>query len=176
MSARRVLDLDECIKHSAGRTGVFGQHYTSVTPVMAEHAQDFITTLPRDSEIARLHMFEYMTTAMMLTNARATGEFGLDLATIPEVDEVDVEVLAVRIRSTRFDMGDIQTVLFGAPLTFTNQQIWDLSTIIIDHQREDWRVRAVAIMMTKHARLGGPSRLSNLEPEIMGIITKMALL
>lgn len=143
---------------------------------MAEHAQDFITNLPRLSEIARLHVFEYMATAMKLTNARATGEFGLDLATIPEVDEVDMEVLAVRIRSTRFDMGDIQTVLFGAPLTFTNQQIWDLSTIIVDHQREDWRVRAVTVMMATHARLGGPSRLSNLEPEAMITITNMALL
>jgi hypothetical protein len=176
MSARAPLDLAYCIKHSAGRTAVFGQHYTSVTPVMAEHVQDFITYHPRDPDIARLHLFEYMTAANRLTNATATGDFQLEWATIPEVDEVDIEVLEVKIRSTRFDMSNIQTILFGGPLTFTNEQKWDLATIIIDHQREDWRVRAVAIMMTKHARLGRESRLSNLEPEIMGIITKIALL
>ncbi len=80
------------------------------------------------------------------------------------------------IVNNRFDMGNIQMLLFGTQLTFTNHQIWDLSTTIIDHQREDWSVRAVAIMMAKHTRLGRESRMSSLEPEIMGVITKMALL
>lgn len=197
MSARAPLDLDYCIRHSAGQTGVFGQHYTSVTPVMADHAQDFIMNLPRDPELARVHLFEYLATANELTNEACVFDFRIHFPTIPELDamdtedlenlqiewptnfeldEVDMEVLAVKIRSTRFDMGNIQDKLFGGPLMFTHQQKWDLATIIIDHQREDWRVRAVAIMMTKHARLGEHSRLSNLEPEIMGIITKMALL
>ena len=174
MSARAPLDLAYCIKHSAGRAAVFGQHYTSVTPGMAEHVRDFINYHPRDPDLARLHLFEYMTTANRLTNARATGEFGLE--TIPEVDEENMGLITGRIRADRFDMGNIQTILFGTPLIFTNQQKWDLSTTIITHQREDYRVRGVAIMMTKHARLGRESRLSNLEPEIMGIITKMALL
>lgn len=174
MSARAPLDLAYCIKHCAGSNAVFRLNYTSVTPTMAEHVQDWITNIATDAEVARLHTFEYMTTAMRLTNARATGEFGLE--SIPEVDEENMGLITEGIVNNRFDMGNIQRLLFGTPLTFTNQQKWDLATIIIDHQREDWRVRAVAIMMTKHARLGRESRLSNLEPEIMGIITKMALL
>ena len=175
MSARAPLDLAFCIRRiEAGSALVFATNYTEVNQEMAEHVQHWITTMSKDAEVARVHTFEYMTTAMRLTNARATGEFGLE--SIPEVDEENMGLITEGIVNNRFDMGNIQTILFGGPFIFTNQQKWDLATIIIDHQREDWRVRAVAIMMTKHARLGRESRLSNLEPEIMGIITKMALL
>jgi hypothetical protein len=36
MSARKELDLDECIMWSTGGYAVFGQNYQEVTPEMAE--------------------------------------------------------------------------------------------------------------------------------------------
>ncbi len=72
MSVRSPLDLDYCIKWCENGRGMFGNNYTSVTPVMAEHVQEWISRHARvDREAARLHTFEYMTTAMKLTKARA---------------------------------------------------------------------------------------------------------
>ena len=165
-----ATSYDACLtRYNYGR-GLFVREYNVVTPVMAEHVNDFISMQGLTRDAARAHAFDYVTRARDLTIY--TAIMGVGLATIPEVDEDEMVHIENRIRETGYDMPAIQTFLFGTPLDFTNEQAWRLAGTLVDLERSEFGVRALAFMMGSHARLGAESPLHNLEPLSLQFIAR----
>ena len=80
-----TTSYEDCLARYNNHRGLFARQYDVVTPVMAEHVNDFISMPGLTRDAARAHAFDYVTRARDLTIYTAIMSVGL--ATIPEVDE-----------------------------------------------------------------------------------------
>lgn len=156
-----TTSYESCLARYNNHHGIFIRSET-VCPAMAVFVSNLITTRCMTRDVTRSHAFDYMTRARDLTIRDAVAEVGL--AAIPVLHENEMVFIENRIRETGYDMPAIQTVLFGTPLDFTNEQAWHLAGTLVDLERSEFGVRALTVMMGSHARLGEGSPLHNLEP------------
>ena len=123
--------LERCISRHENKRGLFFK-YEELSPAMASHMSTFAGGVS-DPALAHVHCFGYIARGNDLVKQAFEASGG---GSVPEAGESDIAIMKDRIEATRWDMQDIQAILFGRPLSFSYQQIWDLATIIINHKRQ----------------------------------------
>ncbi len=169
--SRYNITFEQSVARLEKGKGLF-KSYEDNCDRMSDHLRKMMLLCHLSFEQKRAHVFNYLSCCAVFMKKKI---FDIGEIVIPVAEPADIQLLKDRIQGQKWDIEWIQSILFDAPLDYSHEQIWDLSTTTMEHYQRDPEVRSLAFMMGEHTRVGEDFPLSQLDPLLLRQIVTWSL-